>query len=432
MVSEPTNFSVDSTSLSDASLSWTDNSTDEEGYRIYKFADAYVTNFYDFSEWSDFQDGTVSQTEEQWRRDRVALKKNDNNDPNGGYATLDTSVGRPCRFTSFVYRSSFGGGDWDRMAVVDSNGDGYGFTLKRGSDTLVVERRTGHDVASWASGSATMALNEWIYVEVVIMGSEVYAAAYDSSRNLLGKTSMTDSTHAGPFDRVHVYGGYPYYVDEVRVGEATQVADLAADSTSTTITGLKDGRWRAFYAEAYNDTNSDYAQSDVAEGLTNHGSRMSDTTAVSPQNRHEARVEWSDAFTGGGYLVEAYYDGNFVGRAIIKDSSATQGAAPVDTDGRWYDVRAYRWTVDSYSDPAPDTKAVSLLPKTLCRAEFRSDGAVHVIPYKQDDNPNGNITIVRNGSDIVQLPDPETVYKDDEVSLHEEHEYQIRRFTESK
>lgn len=437
MVSEPTDFTVDATTRNTADVSWTDNSTDEEGHRIYFFEDRYKTNFLeeDMGSWAHwFEGGHFSRTQEVWHRDRNSGKKSRYNDPSGGYVLLDSTTGRPFRLFCSLYRATFDGGNYERLGVVDSNGDGYDFRFARGNDSVGIGVRNGHDPNTLTTTSVSVTRDVWYYLELVVFSQNIYANVYDTNMNRLAHVETTDTTHTGPFDRVHVYGGYPYYVDELRVEEAVQTEEVAADTTSATVSPLKDGRWKSLYVEAFNDTNNDYAHSQTDMGMTGHGSLDDVYRASVIPDRHEVIPGWDAGFNtedGGGFLAEAYYEGNLIGRSIERDPTADHTVVDVDTDGRWYNVEVTRWTVDSYG-PSLSTNISTPLPDTLCRADFESDGAVHVKPIKQDDNPKGTITIVRGGVDLVELPDPEQEYVDDEVNLHDTYTYRIRRFTEEE
>lgn len=433
MVSEPTNFTVDSTTRKTADVSWTDNSTDEEGHRVYLFEDRYVTNFLeqDMGSWAhNFEGGRFFRTEEVWRRDRASGKKDVNNDPSGGFVILDSPTSRPFRLICALYRDSFDGGNYERVGVVDESGNGYDFRIARPNDEIGVGVRTGHSPNTIQVGNASFALGEWVYAELIVMSSEIHVSLYDSNRNLLGETTTTDTTHTGPFDRVHVYGGWPYYIDELRVEEAVQLEEVGANVESATVSPLKDGRYSSMYVEAFNDTNNDYAQSRADEGLTVHGNISNLSRASVIPDRFEVIPGWDSNFEDGGYLAEAYYNGELIGYTVVDDPDADRAVVEVDTDGRWYNVQAGRWSVDSHGNTL-STNIVSHLPRTLCRADFTVDGTVEVRMYKNDNNPDGHFTVMRNGRDLVELPNA-VIYEDDGVEIGEEYEYRIRRFTEEE
>ncbi|NOZ59210.1 MAG: hypothetical protein GXO66_06515 [Euryarchaeota archaeon] len=184
-------------------------------------SDAFGLIFFDdfesFAGWQNYSLGIVKQSSEVSYRGRYSLKKTANNDPNGGYKLIGSTVGRDVVLEGYTYRPSpWSGGSIDRIGLEDSGFNGYSFRVSHAGNYISIDRRT--------SGSATEISarvtwdppeNEWYYWRLFIFanGTITFSTYYENG-TLAASVSASDSTYAG-FDRVVVHGGYDYYVDNL-------------------------------------------------------------------------------------------------------------------------------------------------------------------------------------------------------------------------
>ena len=181
------------------------------------FGLVFFDDFESFAGWQNYSLGIVEQSSEISYRGRYSLKKTANNDPNGGYKLIGSTVGRDVVLEGYAYRPGpWSGGGIDRIGLEDSGFNGYSFRVSHGGNYISIDRRT--------SGSATEISarvtwdppeNEWYYWRLFIFanGTLVFSTYYENG-TLAASVSASDSTYS-TFDRVVVHGGYDYYVDNL-------------------------------------------------------------------------------------------------------------------------------------------------------------------------------------------------------------------------
>ncbi|MFW6046415.1 MAG: DUF2341 domain-containing protein, partial [Candidatus Woesearchaeota archaeon] len=175
----------------------------------------------DFSEWNGwnaYSSGDVYHSSEQSYSGTNSLKKDDNDDPNGGYKLLNKSTGLGITLEAYVYRPDpSSGGSYDRFAISNSDFDGYGPRIGEGS--VDIERRDG-GVGTTISSSVSWSRpeNQWYKVVFEMNQSNVFILTiYDLSDTELAKvTSNVDTTYTD-FDRFVVHGGHEYFLDNVLI-----------------------------------------------------------------------------------------------------------------------------------------------------------------------------------------------------------------------
>lgn len=189
--------------------------------------------FETFTGYNTYGSGNFVSSTAQARSGVRSGLKTGNNDPNGGWKLLPSTVTGSFTMEIWVYRpTGFLGGSIDRVGLEDAAFNGYSFRVDHNGNTLGIDRRTAGLPATIGS---TVAFNPpedtWYRLELVKSGSSLTVNAYNGGGTILASTSATDST-TNSFDRVVVHGGWDYYVDDLRVAQ-TFPATAAADRIGT-------------------------------------------------------------------------------------------------------------------------------------------------------------------------------------------------------
>ena len=116
------------------------------------------------SGWSNYSSGNVERSSTQsYDAGGHSLKKIDNNDPNGGYTALSSTVDYDnFVFEGWIYRPTVGtqNGQSDRLALSNSSASGYGFNIS--ASTIRIEKRTNGSTTSISSNvSWTRPTDQW-------------------------------------------------------------------------------------------------------------------------------------------------------------------------------------------------------------------------------------------------------------------------------
>lgn len=177
-------------------------------------------DFETFSGWTTVNSGVVSQSSAQAYEGTFSAIKTTNNDPNGAYKLLVSPIYREFVFEAWIYSvEPRAGGSADRLAIVDSSGNGYGFLANQ--NTLRSEIRVSYTGSNFSSSDATWTRpsNTWYRIVMTALSNNTFTVnAYNTSGTLLAAhTSVSDTTYAGPFDRVAILGGNEFHVDNVTV-----------------------------------------------------------------------------------------------------------------------------------------------------------------------------------------------------------------------
>jgi hypothetical protein len=233
--SEVNSLTTDDAQPSDEQV--TDDDAIEMAYTI-----AFEDDFSTWEGWNNYKDGTVEHDTEMFKTGGGSLKKDNNGDPHGGWKLLDAEVGRNFILEGFIYRPFLElgiGGRADRIAVVDSNYNGYGFIVyENGYDPgyMDIEVREegwgfskyvedgslgGYFITSDVSISDqyqnVRVYDQWYrFVFQAFPDYTFKLSFYDQNDALIAEAiSKADDSFRGPFDRITVQGGFPYYVDSL-------------------------------------------------------------------------------------------------------------------------------------------------------------------------------------------------------------------------
>ncbi|EHR79178.1 hypothetical protein OCC_01574 [Thermococcus litoralis DSM 5473] len=219
-----------------------------------------VFDFYDDFEswegWQDYGNGVVEQSSEQAYEGDYSLKKDQNNDPNGGEKLIGKTIGRGYILEGYIYRpSNWGGGNQDRLGLEEKEGSEYkGYTMgvvhninNPNNEQIKIDRRDPSDPSVQRIGYTYIRVpeDEWYFFRMILddlqltfqiytQGSAGWALRYFTTSTPYAQVLASDSTY-NSFDRVVIHGGYEYYVDSLRIRKyADQMPSASVSDTIET------------------------------------------------------------------------------------------------------------------------------------------------------------------------------------------------------
>ncbi|MFH1313716.1 MAG: DUF2341 domain-containing protein [Candidatus Eisenbacteria bacterium] len=180
--------------------------------------------FDDFTAWAGWNNyGSGSVVQDAGTFGFPVLRKQSNNDPNGGWKSMGTSISDFRLIARDHRRNEVDGGTWNRYGVEDNLFNGY--TIRRLADVVGigsfgVERRTGGVGGSSVLTTLNQPYDNWYITELTRYGSganNITATLYNNNHALIGSMSGTDATYSS-FTLVTMRGGWYYYIDWIAVG----------------------------------------------------------------------------------------------------------------------------------------------------------------------------------------------------------------------
>ncbi|MCF7798375.1 DUF2341 domain-containing protein [Candidatus Woesearchaeota archaeon] len=148
------------------------------------------------------------------------------NDYRGAIEDVGTTFGRDVIMEFWVNRNAaFGGGQVDRIGFIEGTGDGYGWAFDHNADDILTDVRTNYGPATLNPTSTPDVMDEWVFGQFVVKASGVVEAYRYVDGTLLGSMATTSSTH-NAFNRVYIFGGYDYWVDDIRIRKTSDTAFL--------------------------------------------------------------------------------------------------------------------------------------------------------------------------------------------------------------
>lgn len=180
-------------------------------------------NFEKFEGWKPYRDGNVLYSDELSHTGKFSLKKTGFNDPNGGVKEIK-KIGRGILFSGWVFRPSNGeGGPADRLAIEDNKGNGYGFAIRHEEDyfLIVIESRIEgafeKNITAAKIESHFKSLEDiWYLFNFQITKRDKIVLNIDCDNQRVGNISADDSRY-DQFQQVAIHGGFPYYIDEIKI-----------------------------------------------------------------------------------------------------------------------------------------------------------------------------------------------------------------------
>lgn len=178
----------------------------------------FSENFETFSGWTTLTSGTVTQSSAKPYQGSFSGLKGTAGDPSGAYKLLTSTVNRSYILDAWIYSvEPRAGGVNDSIAIVDSSGNGYSFSI--GSTTGRIERRAAYVRTAISPYSFPRTGNVWYRVTFQALSDYTFSLVIRNASGieLVSLTSTADVTYSGPFDRVAILGGFQYYVDNLVV-----------------------------------------------------------------------------------------------------------------------------------------------------------------------------------------------------------------------
>ncbi len=186
--------------------------------------------FSDFAGWQLLGEGMVSHSKEQQYIGAYSLKKSDHGDPNGGFRKIKETgenIDRGFVFSGRIYSPSVrDAGPADRLAIEDSNNNGYGFNVNLTAKRVVIERRdNGIYGQLMKAENLELLQDQWYKFEFYVRtDGRLILWIADSSGKRIKKLSTSNDQYS-MFDRIAVRGGAPYYVDDLSIDPIETEAD---------------------------------------------------------------------------------------------------------------------------------------------------------------------------------------------------------------
>ncbi len=186
----------------------------------------FFDNFETWSGWTTYGLGGVSQSSNYHVDGLYSAYKSANGDPNGVVKQLPSTLSRSTPFVveAYVLRPYTTGYDWDRFGVVDPYGNGYGFGAKLNSYYVSVDLRQSYSAtANYAIYSTYVPLGSWYKGELILTTTSAISRILNSNDVPVASYTYA-STLYDNFTQVYIFGGYPFYVDDLRIREYSSVA----------------------------------------------------------------------------------------------------------------------------------------------------------------------------------------------------------------
>ncbi len=163
--------------------------------------------------WYDYGLGGVAQSNVEFYNGSYSLVRNANNEPNGGYKLIGTTIGRGYILQGYAFRPiPIGVRSRVAVSLVDSSYNGYGFIVDHTSNSIQIVRRTNGAATTIGSMTYNPPEGSWYFWKLILLKDKIIFRLYDTDGNLLAQVSATD-TNYNSFDRVLVQGDATYYID---------------------------------------------------------------------------------------------------------------------------------------------------------------------------------------------------------------------------
>ncbi len=190
--------------------------SESNGSAVFIFFD----NFETWSGWYTYLSGVLAQSTAYKVDGSYSAYKGNNGDPNGGYKLIGVTLNRNTPFVveAYVLRpGSTSTSLWDRFGIVDSNGNGYGFAERLDISGVGLDIRSSYSGnLNYGTYSTIISTGAWHLCSLIVTPTWVASVIYTPTGALDGKYNSTDTTYS-TFDRVYIFGGYPYYVDDLKI-----------------------------------------------------------------------------------------------------------------------------------------------------------------------------------------------------------------------
>ena len=119
-----------------------------------------------------------------------------------------------------IFRSDIEEGRWaDRIAIEDQSNNGYGVCISHGNKRSYIEKRNaGRGIGIGSASVYTPPLNKWYqFMMYYGLNGRFKLNLYDSNGVCIADIPEVSDIEYEEFDRIVIHGGYPYYIDELKV-----------------------------------------------------------------------------------------------------------------------------------------------------------------------------------------------------------------------
>lgn len=193
------------------------------GYTINEISNSVFNEDFDSlsNGWQTYGNGkieVINSSNSYLRKTEDNDSQTNNDDPNGGYKDLDQIVNSSFILSGKVRRFNTNGGEWDRFAISNDSGTGYGLAI--GPNEFRLEKRingTGYKI--YGDLGYRRPNNEWQTFIFVWLKEEnkIILQLYDESGNFKSGIQSVDSSY-DEFTRFYVHGGYEFGLDDLKIG----------------------------------------------------------------------------------------------------------------------------------------------------------------------------------------------------------------------
>jgi len=180
----------------------------------------FLDDFEEFKGWNTYKKGEVNQTKEIAHQGIYSLKKDKFGDPNGGYKLFKKQSHLNLKFSGWIFRPDVQSPNLgDRLALENEEFKGYGFFINHSNNTILIEKRDRGEPTPISQIIYFKApKDEWYYFELILRKKDNFNLfIYDKNKNILTTVVSYIDKAIGIFDRVVIHGGFPFYVDELKV-----------------------------------------------------------------------------------------------------------------------------------------------------------------------------------------------------------------------
>ena len=203
-------------------------------YRWFKIRASEIFFFDNFSELKGWEkilnSDSFVHSDQKSHSGSYSFKKRLHNDPDGAYKLIERTLKPNFCFSGWVYRpSDFRGGQNDRIALEDKNGNGYGFMVGHQEEYTIfcIERRTngfpsGSLYPAYQIKSDSGLMDDWYNFEFIMMakGETVLRINFKGLSIIQVRANPWSDANYPQYDnfnRVAIHGGYEYFVDDLKI-----------------------------------------------------------------------------------------------------------------------------------------------------------------------------------------------------------------------
>jgi len=184
----------------------------------------FSDNFENQFEWKDYKEGIVTRTSKYSHSGKYSLIKDKNGDPNGGYRKLNKKIDfkdyTHIIFSGWIFRPPVISPNLgDRLSILNENFCGYGFFINHSNNKVLIERRdNGRPKLISNVYNFVPSKGKWYSFEFHLKKvGEFKLILFDENRGIDKEVESYIDTKFTHFDRVAVLGGFPYFIDDLKI-----------------------------------------------------------------------------------------------------------------------------------------------------------------------------------------------------------------------